>query len=184
MINLFNCANKTGGFMKYRITILMLSGLMATSAVNAAFTTTTLNVSTTIGGGGGTCTVSASGINFPYVDGNTVIYANGSVTANCSTGTSYSIALDGGLHFSAVLGGRRQVSGSAGSSIAYQLSSLSSLGDVWGDGVLFAGGVSIPDIGTGADQVHTVYGAMDPSLNTGGLVTDVYSDTVNVTVNY
>jgi spore coat protein U-like protein len=88
------------------------------------------------------------------------------------------------LHFSAVLGGRRQVSGSAGSSIAYQLSSLSSLGDVWGDGVLFAGGVSIPDIGTGADQVHTVYGAMDPNLNTGGLVTDVYSDTVNVTVNY
>lgn len=163
--------------MKLRITFLLLAGLVTSSAVNAASVTTTLNVSTAVGG---SCSVSAAGIAFPY-NANTITNANGSVTVNCIIGTAYSIALDAGLHYN---GGARMVADANSNAIQYSLYQDNNLNLLWGDnGVTYQAPV-VNDSGSGSDQVHTVYGALNANAFIGSIVPGQYNDTVNVTINY
>jgi len=163
--------------MKLKITFFLLASFATSSAVNAASVTTTLNVSTTVGG---SCSVSAAGIAFPYI-ANSITNANGSVTVNCISGTNYSIALDAGLH---AIGNSRYVSDANSNEIQYALWQDIGLSTQWGDdGVTYAA-TSVSDSGSGADQVHTVYGTLFATNVIGAIGPGQYSDTVNVTVNY
>jgi spore coat protein U-like protein len=149
--------------MKYRITMLMLSGLMVASAVNASSTTGTLTIATTIGPGMTTCTVSTTGINFPYVDDTTNTNGNGDVTVNCASGHPYTISLDAGMHFYLppnYLTGARYVADNANDALAYYLSyDDGNQIRAWADGILVSGS-PVSDIGTGSPQTHTLIGTL------------------------
>lgn len=158
--------------MELRITIFMMVGLIASSALNAATVSTPLSVTLSVGAG--SCSVLAAPVAF--VDTGTFpIYADGSVTVTCSNGSNYSIGLDGGLHYDGV---GRWVDDGNGNSVQYLLFQDASYLTLWGDGV--NNGPVLNDVGNGASQTHPVYGAI-PGGNFGA---GPYSDAVNVSVNY
>jgi len=123
------------------------------------------------------CNISASNIDFGTsgVLGSDLI-ANGTVSAQCTAGDSYSIALNSGTTPGATLADRRMLSG--GSSVVhYQLYTAANFSTVWGDGT--AGTAPISGVGTGSGQSYTVYGRVAAqSTPAPGSYTDVITATI------
>jgi spore coat protein U-like protein len=126
------------------------------------------------------CIVSAAQINF----GNSVgvltgaITANGSITAKCTSGDSYSIALNKGSTSSGSIGDRQMI-GAGTEVVHYQLYTSASFGTIWGDGT--TGGTQQGGTGNGANQSYTVYGRVQAQTTPAP---DTYKDTITVTVTY
>lgn len=167
--------------MKLLIRFCILIGLITAESAHAGNAISSLNLSTTVIG---MCTVSATPLNFPYVDASTTTFANGSVIVNCTLNTPYTIALDGGLHYLA--SGSRAIYDNSGNGIPYVLYSNVGLSSQWGDSGATNPYPSVPDTGTGADQEHIVYGALLVANSFGTNINNpgIYSDIVTVSVIY
>jgi len=162
---------------KHQLAVAVLATLLGiTGNAHAATATTTLDVSVSVQGA---CSVSATGIVFPYIP-NDLASANGDVTVTCPAGMPYAIALDAGQHSN---GQYRQVVNNT-SSIPYELYKDQIGGNVWGDadyGQTYLSGTSLADTGNGLPQPHAVLGVMG---FTGGEQPGEYTDAVIVSVNY
>lgn len=170
--------------MKQCVPILIFACLIAAGTVSATTSTANLDISMTIGGGGGggACSVSAVGVNFPWVDQSTSTKANGSISITCPLGIAYSIGLDGGLF--GTNPPFRFLADAQLDKISYYLSATADDWNVlWGNDDAF--GPAVPGVGTGVGQDYTVYGGMNPTvLHSGSYNIGAWSDTVQVLVNY
>jgi spore coat protein U-like protein len=125
------------------------------------------------------CVVSATTINFGGSVGvlTGAVTANGTITARCTSGDSYSIALNKGTTSGGSIADR-QMAGSGSAVVHYQLYTGSGYTTIWGDGTT---GSTNGGTGSGTNQNYTVYGRVQaqttPAPNT-------YSDTITVTVTY
>lgn len=153
------------------------------ATVPAGTATANLGVSATVGSG---CVVLTTPVAFgTYNAGSaTPTDSAGSIVVTCTTGTTYSVALDAGASASTAsnVTTRRMTAGTA-RFLPYQLYLDNAYATVWGDG---ANGSSVsPASGshtaTGLPQSLNVYGR----IAVGQFVTaGIYADTVVATVTY
>lgn len=158
---------------------LVFSG--ASQAVVVA--STTLNVSATVAVD---CTVTTTAVNFGNMNATQTSTATGDVSVTCTTGTPYTITLDGGLN---LISNIRQMKNTTDGASLAQYNLYGSLGGSgWGDAGYantypYAAGV--PDTSNGVAQPHPVYGqAIATNASNQPAPAGAYSDIVNVTVNY
>lgn len=120
------------------------------------------------------CTVSAGGVAFGGYDvfSPSALDGAGTISVNCSPGSSYSLGLSAG---GGSYGQRRLSNGPA--ALNYNLYTDASRSVVWGDGTNGTSTVS----GDGESVGHTVYGRIPPQQN---VTTGSYGDTIIVTVNF
>jgi spore coat protein U-like protein len=154
-------------------------------------TSGTMNVDVTILP---SCTVTTAPLSFGSVTGTSIVHVNTTVTVNCSNGAPYRIDMDGGQNMLSPTDlYRRMKTGTAPAdttnTLTYSLNKTTTWGTIggdWGDnGATFCTTCTIPrtgkdGVGTGADDVHTVYGTLSTTVNGPG----TYTDVVTVTVNY
>ncbi|MFZ3081450.1 spore coat U domain-containing protein [Rhodoferax ferrireducens] len=166
---------------RFQIVAVLLT-LGANIAV-AATTTTNLNVTATVSA---TCSVTTSAVAFGTYDPTSASPkdATGSATVTCTSGTTYSIALDAGAHESTPgdASTRRMLANTA-DYLPYTLYLDSGHTTIWGDG---ANGTSVnPSSGTftgdGTDQSYSVYGRIAAGQY---VAAGSYSDAVVTTVTY
>jgi spore coat protein U-like protein len=126
------------------------------------------------------CTVSANNINFGASVGilSSAIPASAQISATCTAGDSYTIALNQGTTSGASLS-NRLMAGSGSAVVQYGLYTSGSYSTVWGDGSPGTG--TLGGTGTGSTQYYTVYGLV-PAQTTPA--PNTYSDLVTVTVSY
>ncbi|MDR3414888.1 MAG: spore coat protein U domain-containing protein [Nevskia sp.] len=126
------------------------------------------------------CLVSATTINFGGSVGVLTgpVTANGTITATCTESDNYTIALSQGTTSGASLTDR-QMAGSGGAVVHYELYTGSSYATVWGDGTSGTGTAS--GTGNGSGQNYTVYGRVQAQTTPKP---GTYSDTITVTVTY
>jgi len=160
---------------------LMLSGQAMAARQTANMTVSLTNIAV--------ATISTTPIAFGNVTAASAGNATGTITVNVSTGITYKIAIDRGLH--APLGFMmtpcRQMTGAGGISRTYNTYSDPGLTTTWGDNDGAGGGVcaiglngpSVSGTGTGANEVRTVYAKADAGTGTGTV-----TDTLTVTVIY
>ena len=99
------------------------------------------------------------------------------VTATCTVGTPYTLALDAGTGSGATVAVRRMTSG--GDTLEYALYQDVARTTPWGDGT--AGTSTRSSTGTGLLQSFTVYGRVPSSA---AAAVGVYTDTITVTATY
>jgi spore coat protein U-like protein len=125
-----------------------------------------------------TCTITAaSNLNFGSTAGllTSNVDAATTVQTQCTNNTAFQIGLDNGQHAS---GNTRQMTGSSGDLIRYELYQDSSRTVRWGNTVNTD---TVSGTGNGAVQTNTVYGRVAPQTTpTPGS----YSDTITVNVTY
>lgn len=158
--------------------VLAFVGLLAVAGPGwAATATTTFGVTGTVVP---TCSVAAAALNFGAAIPNPInsnVDVTGAVTATCSTGAPYTLALSAGGGAGATFAARRMTSGPNG--LTYSLYSDAGRSVVWGNGTL--GSSLSNNTGNGTAQVITVYGRI-PSPQT--VPTGTYSDTITVTITF
>ena len=141
------------------------------SAASAGSANANLGISASIAA---TCTISTSAVAFGAYAG-TQVDATGTVTANCITGTAWTIGLGTGTGTGATTSSRKMTSGA--NTLGYQLFSDSGRTTNWGN----TAGDSVAGTGTGASQNQTVYGRIPAgSIPAAGS----YADTVVATINF
>lgn len=153
---------------------LVLAG--STATLLDAATTTTFPVTATAAA---TCTVSATGVSFGTYTGG-VLFANGSLNVNCSSGTPYNVALNAGGNYNGAA--RQMINGAA--AIAYGIYRDAGFNTQWGDngcgaGNTYSAGTCQAGTGSGVAQALTAYGVAFAGQST---VPGSYSDTVVATV--
>ncbi|HEX2827767.1 MAG TPA: spore coat U domain-containing protein [Burkholderiales bacterium] len=158
--------------------LLVLCGLTAAAATAVAGTaTTTFTVSGTVVP---TCSISAAALNFGAAIPNPInsnVDGQSTVTATCSSGAPYTVALNVGTGSGATYAARRMTSG--GNTLVYNLYTDPSRSQVWGDGT---GGSNLSNgSGTGAAQAINVYGRITAGQT---VPTGTYTDTITVTINF
>ncbi|WP_412022130.1 spore coat protein U domain-containing protein [Burkholderia cepacia] len=124
------------------------------------------------------CTISATNVSFgtaSLLSG--ALAATGSITAQCTNGDSWKIALDGGGTGN-VTARQMQRSGGGGT-IGYGLYTDAARSIAWGDGT--GGSSTVTGVGTGTSQVVTVYGAV-PAQTTPA--PGNYSDKITATISF
>ena len=100
-----------------------------------------------------------------------------SISAVCTVGTPYTLALDAGTGTGATVASRRMTSG--GDTLEYTLFQDVSRTTLWGDGT--GGSSTRSSTGTGLAQSFTVYGRVPSSA---AAAVGTYSDTITVTATY
>lgn len=103
--------------------------------------------------------------------------ATGAITAQCTNGDAWRIALSGGA--SGNVAGRAMPRVAGGGSVKYQLYSDAAHGHAWGDGT--GGTEMVSGSGTGNPQTVTVYGVV-PAQTTPA--PGSYSDAVTATISF
>ena len=129
---------------------------------------------------GGSCTISATPINFGSTTNlAAAINATGALTATCTSGLPYTLALNAGSTTGNTIAARRMSLGGTGPGVvAYQLYRDPGPTNLWGDGS--TGGVHSGS-GSGSAQTLTVYGQVPvQAMPAGG----TYQDTVTATISY
>jgi spore coat protein U-like protein len=158
--------------------LLILFGLALAIPAWSATTTTTMGVSGTVVPA---CTISSAPLSFGTTIANPIaanLDANSTVSATCSTGTPYTVALDAGTGAGATILARR-MTGPAAATMNYSLYTTAARGVVWGDGT--AGTVTVPGTGNGAAQTLTVFGRITPQTVAA---TGAFTDTITVTLTF
>jgi len=153
-----------------------LAALLSPDDASAATATTTFNVTATVVA---VCTVQATDVSFGSYLASTgsATTAQGSVSATCSNGSAYTIALDAGQASGATVANRSMTS--SGNKLSYGLYTTSGHTTLWGDGTLST--ATVGGTGNGSAQTQTVYG----QISAGQYVTaGSYADVVTVTVSY
>jgi spore coat protein U-like protein len=144
--------------------------------------------SLTAGGGSFPFTVSATVINDCKITTTNISFAaasmltspltaTGSISAQCTNGDAWRIALDGGS--SGNVASRKMQRAGGGATVSYQLYTDASHTNAWGDGS--AGTSMSTGTGTGAAQVITVYGVVSPQATPAP---GSYSDTITATISF
>ncbi|WP_158774157.1 Csu type fimbrial protein [Cobetia sp. L2A1] len=153
-------------------------GLGAAFPVLAATTTTTFQVTASVLD---SCLVTATDLAFGTYDPNSGGVLDGSsvITALCTAGTDYEIALDVGANAADTSATTRAMIGEPGSFLEYELYSDAARSSVWGD---TSGSDTVAATGglTGIN-LHTVYGQIPAAQY---VAADDYADTINVTITY
>ena len=143
-------------------------------AAAAATKTTTFTVQAQVTAD---CTVAATTMNFGSLGLLTAsVDAASTLTATCTNTTPYSIGLDAGTVSGSTIPLR--LLDSAGATVNFQLYQDTGRSSVWG---LTAGTDVLSATGTGAAQVHTVYGRVPAQA---APAPGTYTTTINVTVTY
>jgi spore coat protein U-like protein len=126
------------------------------------------------------CTVNSTALTFGNYNGivGSALDSVGTVTAVCTMGTAFSVALDAGTGSGAAMTARL-LTGPGGATLAYSIFCDAPRTQVWGDG---SGGTDVATgTGTGVAQSFTMYGRV-PSLQTSTVGS--YTDSVTVTLTY
>lgn len=124
------------------------------------------------------CTITASNVGFaPAGVLNAALNANGSISARCTNGDAFRIALNGGS--SGNVAARQMQRSGGGGAVNYQLYLDSTRLTAWGDGT--AGTSMATGSGSGNQQVITVYGQV-PAQSTPA--PGSYSDTITATISF
>lgn len=152
-------------------------------SADAATTTANLSVTATVSA---SCSVTTSAVAFGAytASSGSANDASGAVTVTCTSGTTYSVALDAGAYPStAGDASTRRMSDGSSHYLSYSLYLDSGRTTLWGDG---ANGTSVnPASGTftgdGSAQGRTVYGRVPANQY---VTPGAYSDTVTATVTY
>ncbi|VWC94405.1 lipoprotein [Burkholderia lata] len=124
------------------------------------------------------CNISATNVSFgtaSVLSG--ALAATGSITAQCTNGDAWKIALNGGSSGSVTA--RQMQRGGGGGTIGYGLYTDAARSIAWGDGT--GGSSTVAGVGTGTSQVVTVYGAV-PAQTTPA--PGNYSDTITATISF
>lgn len=169
--------------MRNVLTTLLIAGALlgAACSVSAATATTTFQVSATVLKN---CTVSATNLAFGnYTPAAGALAVNSTVSVSCTTGTTFTVALNGGSTAGGTIA-QRLMSDGAGATLLYNLYTTNAFATVWGDGT----GASVTQAGTGAGmgtpQALTVYGQLPDSAANQAKPPASYTDTITVTVTY
>lgn len=171
--------------------------LLFAGAATAGTATTTFNVTANVPS---ICNVSATNLNFgTYTPDSGAVTGNSTISVNCTSGTSFTVALNDGSSTGASFTNRNMTgTGSADTAgdtastsdlLNYQLyttSTVGSGGTVWGDGSTGTSTVAGTGTGMGTPQAiaETVYGQIPDSGANLSAVPGSYSDKVTVTVTY
>jgi spore coat protein U-like protein len=157
-------------------TLLLKLGDLATltTSCNGGVTTQQINSSSAVSATvQGTCTVTGGTLNFGSVGLLSAnVDATATVTPNCSSGTSYTVSLDGGQNGGTSATNRRMLNGAA--SVTYGLFTDSGRSNGWY-------GATVSGTGNGSNQPITVYGRVAPQATPAPAT---YTDTVVVTVTF
>ncbi|MDR0241221.1 MAG: spore coat U domain-containing protein [Burkholderia sp.] len=124
------------------------------------------------------CNISATNVSFgtaSVLSG--TLAATGSITAQCTNGDAWKIALNGGGTGN-VTARQMQRSGGGGT-INYGLYTDAAHSIAWGDGT--GGSSTVTGVGTGTSQVVTVYGAVPAQTSPAP---GNYSDTITATISF
>lgn len=124
------------------------------------------------------CNISATNVNFgtaSVLSG--ALAATGSITAQCTNGDAWKIALNGGG--SGNVTARQMQRSGGGGAINYGLYTDAAHSVTWGDDT--GGSATVTGVGTGTSQVVTVYGAV-PAQTTPA--PGNYSDTITATISF
>ena len=121
--------------------------------------------------------LSTTSMNFGSVPSAKVLVdSTSTITVTCTNAVAYHVRMDRGLHVQGALQ-RRMANG--GNLVNYGLYLDVAHTQIWGDGGI---GTSILNaIGTGAAQIHTVFGQV---TSTSSTPPGAYSDVVNVVLNF
>jgi spore coat protein U-like protein len=147
------------------------------SVAVAATATTTFPVTATVID---SCTVSASPFAFGNYNGiaSGMHDATGDISAICTVGTSYTVALDAGLGTGATQANRK-LTGPASAELNYGLFTDAARSTIWGDNT---GGTGwLVGSGSGVAQAATIYGRIPPGQPA---TVGSYSDTIMLTLSY
>ena len=132
------------------------------------------------------CTVSATTVAFGNYTpaGGAITNAASAVSINCTKGTTYTTALNGGTTTGGTVAQRLMVNGVI-NTLQYNLYTTNANTTVWGDGT----GTSVTQAGTGngmgvAATAFTLYGLLPDSATNQNAPPGAYTDTVTVTVTY
>lgn len=142
------------------------------SAASAGSATANLGISANVVA---TCTIGTSPVAFGTYSG-VQVDATGTVTANCITGTAWTIGLGAGTGIGATTSNRSMTSGA--NSLGYALYSDNTRTTNWGNAV---GIDTIAGTGTGTSQNQTVYGRIAAGTTPPP---GSYADTVVATINF
>lgn len=124
------------------------------------------------------CNISATNVSFAATGVlGTALNATGTITAQCTNGDAYQIALDGGS--SGNLAARQMQRSGGGGAVNYQLYVDSAHTTAWGDGT--GGTAMVTGTGSGNQQGINVYGVV-PAQNTPA--PGSYSDTITATISF
>lgn len=157
---------------------LVLIGLvLATTSIqaNSASAISTMPVTATVLTA---CLVAATPLAFGNYDiSGAAVNVSSTVSVTCTGNSSYTIALGAGSGTGATFATRKMTFGA--NTLNYSIYTDSARTNVWGDGT--SGSSTVAGTGTLGVTTHTAYGSIPAaqSANAG-----VYSDTVNVTLNY
>jgi spore coat protein U-like protein len=126
------------------------------------------------------CKIAATNVNFGTTGViNSALTATGTITAQCTYGDTYSIALNGGSSSGATVTARAMTLSTGTATVAYGLYTDPARTTTWGDGT---GGTGTGGgTANGSNQSYTVYGQV-PVQRTP--VPGSYIDTVTATISY
>jgi len=122
------------------------------------------------------CSVTASTLSFLTVPATTIVNANATVNVNCTTGATYEVSLDYGLH--GVSSQRNLLKTGGATTLPYNLYQDAGYTIPWGNNLEVD---TKEGTGTGSPVPWTVYGQIPSQVS---VTTGVYTDTVTVTVTY
>ncbi len=123
------------------------------------------------------CIISATGVAFPASGVlASALTASGSISARCTNGDAFQIALNGGVSGSVTA---RTMQRTGGGSVSYQLYRDSAFTQPWGDGT--GGTTMATGTGSGFAQAITIYGRV-PAQTTPA--PGNYSDTITATISF
>ncbi|MBC7700636.1 spore coat U domain-containing protein [Aquabacterium sp.] len=169
---------------RYLKSVFALTALSFAQVAIPATSTSTFTVTATVAS---SCTLGTSNVAFGAYNptSGTANDASGAALVTCTTGTTYTIALDAGVSAggASVFSNRRMRIGATTSYLGYQLYLDSGRVTVWGDGLNSSSinPTSGTSTGNGSQQSYTVYGR----ITAGNYVTaGSYTDTVTVTLTY
>ncbi|WP_206859071.1 Csu type fimbrial protein [Lysobacter changpingensis] len=126
------------------------------------------------------CTISGTNIDFGQQGFlQSAVTSTGVITATCTKGSAYTLALSAGSGAGATVASRLMTRSGGSDTLAYGLYRDSGRTQVWGDGTGGSGTVS--NTGTGTPQTATVYATLpvQPPPRPGS-----YIDTITVTVTF
>ncbi|MBR8161927.1 spore coat protein U domain-containing protein [Burkholderia vietnamiensis] len=124
------------------------------------------------------CNITASNVSFGTASVlSKALAATGSITAQCTNGDAWKIALNGGS--SGNVAARQMQRSGGGGVINYGLYTDAGHSTLWGDGT--AGSSTATGVGTGTSQVVTVYGSVPVQTTPAP---GNYSDTITATISF
>ncbi|MHB1271552.1 MAG: Csu type fimbrial protein [Rhodanobacter sp.] len=160
----------------HALAALVTLPLLTCSSAYAATSSTTFTVNANVLA---VCTLSATNVNFGNYDATsaTPTDTTSTITALCTSGQAYTVALDAGISAGATVAARKMTSGT--NVLSYGLYTDSGHTTLWGDGTLST--TTVAGTGTGANQALTVYGRIPISQHEAQ---GSYADDITATLTY